>query len=99
MPNPLRPLAALALLAALAGCTGAPNLVASPAPLPSPYVAPVEAPPPPYEPVAVAPAPALVAYGSSCQAGFYQCLLPAAGPIGSQCSCPGLGAPSYGVVR
>ena len=98
MLNPLRHTALMALLAALAGCTGAPNLVASPAAPPlSPYVPPVEAPPPPYEPVAVAPA--LIAYGSSCRAGFYQCLLPVAGPIGSQCSCPGLGAPSYGVVR
>ena len=94
---PLRSLIALALLATLAGCTGEPALVASPAPLLSPYVAPIEAPPPLYEPVA--PAPALIAYGVSCRAGFYQCLLPVAGPVGSQCSCPGLGGPSYGVVR
>ena len=97
MLNPIRFLAVLASLAAAAGCTGAPNLVAQPASLPSGYAPPVAEAPGPYQPVA--PVQTLVAYGSSCQAGFYQCLLPAAGVIGSQCSCPGLGAPSYGVVR
>ena len=92
MPNLARSLPASALLAVLAGCTGAPNLVVPP---PVAYAPPVA--PPLYEPEA--PAPALVAYGSSCRAGFYQCLLPVAGVIGTQCSCPGLGAPSYGVVR
>ena len=92
MLNLSRPVAVLALLAALAGCTGAPSVIAPP---PVAYAPPVA--PPSYEPEA--PVPALVAYGSTCQAGFYQCLLPAAGVIGSQCSCPGIGAPSYGVVR
>ncbi len=36
---------------------------------------------------------------SACVAGFYQCQLAEAGPIGSPCACPGLGAPSYGVIR
>ena len=88
----LRPFVSLPLFAALAGCTGAPDLLAPPPVAYAPVVA-----PPLYEPEA--PAPALIAYGSSCRAGFYQCLLPVAGPIGSQCSCPGLGGPSYGVVR
>ncbi len=38
-------------------------------------------------------------YSQRCQAGFYQCNLPTYAAVGSQCSCPGLGAPSYGVVR
>ena len=97
MHNPFRSLAALALLSLVAGCTGAPTLVAQPAPVPSAYAPPVAEAPAYYEPAA--PAPALIAYGSSCRAGFYQCLLPVAGPLGSQCSCPGLGGPSYGVVR
>ena len=37
-------------------------------------------------------------YGYVCHAGFYQCTLPAQVPLGSRCSCPGLGAPSYGRV-
>ncbi len=37
-------------------------------------------------------------YGYVCHAGFYQCTLPAQVPVGSRCSCPGLGAPSYGRV-
>ena len=35
--------------------------------------------------------------GSTCYAGFYIC--PAAGPVGAPCSCPGIGAPSFGVIR
>ncbi len=38
-------------------------------------------------------------YGYVCYAGFYQCTLPAQYPVGSQCSCPGIGAPSYGTVH
>ena len=38
-------------------------------------------------------------YGYSCYAGAYMCRLPEQVPQGSQCSCPGLGAPSYGTVR
>lgn len=37
-------------------------------------------------------------YGYVCHAGFYQCTLPAQYPVGNRCSCPGLGAPSYGRV-
>ena len=44
-------------------------------------------------------APAQVAYGTYCVAGAYQCQLGQAGPIGSPCACPGIGAPSYGVIR
>ena len=40
-----------------------------------------------------------VAYGSYCQAGVYQCQLAQTGPVGSPCACPGIGAPSYGVIR
>ena len=40
-----------------------------------------------------------VAYGAICYAGPYQCALPASGPIGSSCTCPGLGAPSYGTIH
>ncbi len=38
-------------------------------------------------------------YGYSCSAGVYACQLPEQLPLGAQCSCPGLGAPSYGNVR
>ena len=38
-------------------------------------------------------------YGYTCYAGAYMCRLPEQVPQGSQCSCPGLGAPSYGSVR
>ncbi len=38
-------------------------------------------------------------YGTACYAGFYMCRLPQQAPAGSQCTCPGLGAPSYGTVR
>jgi hypothetical protein len=40
-----------------------------------------------------------VLYGSTCYAGNYVCQLPAPGPVGSGCSCPALGAPSYGTIR
>ncbi len=36
--------------------------------------------------------------GTTCSAGAYVCQV-APGPLGAQCSCPGLGAPSFGVVR
>ncbi len=39
------------------------------------------------------------AYGTTCYAGVYTCALPQTLPIGAQCSCPGLGAPSYGSVH
>jgi hypothetical protein len=40
-----------------------------------------------------------VAYGASCYAGVYHCAAPAYTPIGETCSCPGIGAPSYGSVQ
>ena len=36
--------------------------------------------------------------GTQCAAGFYVCPVSPA-PVGSTCSCPGLGAPSFGTVR
>jgi hypothetical protein len=45
------------------------------------------------------PTTAPVAYGSFCSAGAYQCQLPGPTVVGSSCACPGIGAPSYGVVR
>ena len=50
------------------------------------------APPPPY-------AVGQVAISNQCAAGFYQCVLPASGPVGAPCACPGIGAPSYGSIR
>ncbi|MGI4952283.1 MAG: hypothetical protein ACRYGM_10790 [Janthinobacterium lividum] len=50
------------------------------------------APPPPLPP-------GQAYYSQQCSAGFYQCVLSQAGPVGSPCACPGLGAPSYGVIR
>lgn len=47
-------------------------------------------------------APAVVqptGYGTTCYAGTYTCQLGGQVPIGSQCTCPGLGAPSFGAVR
>ncbi|GBQ33700.1 hypothetical protein HLH34_06310 [Gluconacetobacter azotocaptans] len=38
-------------------------------------------------------------YGYSCHAGVYTCRLPYQAPLGAPCSCPGLGAPSYGNVH
>lgn len=40
-----------------------------------------------------------IVMGQSCLAGFYQCALPQPSQVGTPCSCPGLGAPSYGTVR
>jgi hypothetical protein len=40
-----------------------------------------------------------VAYGSMCYAGIYNCAAAARSPVGSVCSCPGIGAPSYGTVN
>ncbi|GAA4483237.1 hypothetical protein [Gluconacetobacter asukensis] len=48
-------------------------------------------PPPPGAPIA--------GYGYLCKAGVYSCHLPTQVPLGSACSCPGLGAPSYGNVH
>jgi hypothetical protein len=41
----------------------------------------------------------LVGYaGTTCSAGFYICQVPL-GPVGSPCSCPAIGAPSFGTIR
>ena len=88
MHTPSRLAGALALPVLLAGCVGVPAVV-EPAPV---ALTPVS-------PVPVAPVAPVVAYGSNCFAGFYQCVLPVAAPVGSQCTCPGLGGPSYGTVR
>jgi hypothetical protein len=40
-----------------------------------------------------------VVLSQQCSAGFYQCVLPQPGQVGTPCACPGLGAPSYGVIR
>ncbi|WP_342629079.1 hypothetical protein AAC691_04425 [Nguyenibacter vanlangensis] len=48
---------------------------------------------PPGEPGVVA------GYGYMCQAGVYSCRLPTQVPLGSTCSCPALGAPSWGNVH
>jgi hypothetical protein len=65
------------------------------------YVPPpvVYAPPPVYYPPPAPPAATPVGYGYMCYAGNYTCALPAQGPVGSVCSCPGIGAPSYGTIH
>ncbi|MEJ0048341.1 MAG: hypothetical protein WDN04_21105 [Rhodospirillales bacterium] len=40
-----------------------------------------------------------VVYGSMCYAGVYSCPAAAKSPVGGVCSCPGLGAPSFGTVN
>ena len=64
------------------------------------------APPPAYAyspappPVEAAPAAGYASgYGATCYAGVYVCQTGQSMPVGSQCSCPGLGARSYGTVR
>ena len=37
-------------------------------------------------------------YGYTCYAGVYVCRVPQQIPVGSRCSCPGIGAPSFGHV-
>jgi hypothetical protein len=37
--------------------------------------------------------------GGTCYAGVYVCAAPAQTHVGTGCSCPGIGAPSYGVVQ
>jgi hypothetical protein len=37
-------------------------------------------------------------YGATCYAGIYTCPAAAKSPVGEVCSCPGLGALSYGTV-
>ena len=38
-------------------------------------------------------------YGYTCYAGVYVCRLPQQILSGTQCSCPGIGAPSFGTVH
>ena len=38
-------------------------------------------------------------YGYTCYAGAYVCRLPQQIASGTQCSCPGVGAPSFGTVH
>lgn len=49
-------------------------------------------------PVSAANAPPGTPLGGICKAGVYTCRLPLATPVGAPCSCPGLGAASYGNV-
>lgn len=85
-----------ALIGAMAGCTGVAGPVGDPTPVyPASAVVPYgqAAPNVPRQPVATP-------YSGMCYAGvFYTCRLPNSLPIGTRCSCPGIGAPSYGTVR
>ena len=85
-----RPVLALGALLALGGCYSNPDAIG-----PVPY-----APTSPVLGAAGTPqAGQVVGYvGTTCKAGFYICQVPP-GPIGTQCACPGLGAPSYGNIR
>ncbi len=38
-------------------------------------------------------------YGYTCYAGVYVCRLPQQIPVATECSCPGIGAPSFGTVH
>ncbi|MCQ8278649.1 hypothetical protein NFI95_09315 [Acetobacteraceae bacterium KSS8] len=38
-------------------------------------------------------------YGYTCYAGVYVCHTQTQVPVGSPCSCPGIGAPSFGRVQ
>jgi hypothetical protein len=94
--------AAVAALLGLAGCVGAPApgpIAYTPGYPPNPaYTQPGVSQGQGYAPPAAAPA-QQVAYSGNCYAGVYQCVLPQSLPLGAPCSCPGLGAPSYGNVR
>lgn len=70
---------------ALASCVGAPA-----GPIGYPPISQAQGP---------QPAQQIVAYGSHCSAGFYQCPLAQMLPLGAPCSCPGIGAPSFGNVQ
>lgn len=87
-------LAALASLIGLSACVGAqaPGPVAY-----TPGYAPAAS--PGYVPPSYAPPVQTAAYGVTCYAGVYTCQLPQQLPVGAQCSCPGIGAPSFGNVR
>ena len=82
----LRRFAVLAALLSLGGCYVAPGAIA-PFGVAEPSGT-VYAPPPDGRGYA----------GTTCAAGNYVCPV-APGPLGAQCSCPGLGAPSFGVIR
>ncbi len=90
----------VATLFGLAGCVGAPAPgPAAYAPVTNPaYVTPGYSQGTGYAPPGAVPVQA-VAYGVTCYAGVYTCQLPSQLPVGTQCSCPGLGAPSFGNVR
>lgn len=83
-------LTALAALIGLAGCVGAPTYA------PTAY-APTGYAPQPQQ--GYAPQQPEQAYAATCYAGVYTCALAQSLPVGAPCSCPGLGAPSYGNVR
>ncbi len=86
----IRPSLALGALMALGGCYSVAGAVG-----PVPY-APVS---PVVGAAGTASAGQVVGYvGTTCKAGFYICQVPR-GPIGAECSCPGLGAPSFGTIR
>jgi hypothetical protein len=88
-----------------------PVVVAPPAYYPPAYYPyypyPYYAPPAAYYPPAQTPVPQAqsdtashgpVAYGAMCYAGVYNCAAAPKSPVGSGCTCPGIGAPSYGRV-
>jgi hypothetical protein len=85
----LRLAASAGLLATLAGCYGAPvtdQPIVAGAPVAAPNATSATGAP-------------VVAVGNQCYAGAYICNLLQPGPVGTGCSCPGLGGPSYGTVR
>ncbi len=41
----------------------------------------------------------VVGYGYTCKAGIYTCKMPTQVPLGNPCSCPGIGAASYGNIH
>lgn len=79
-------LAILAALLPLGGCYIAPGAIS-----PGVYAEPAGT-------VYAAPPVSAQYAGTTCAAGAYICQIPP-GPLGAQCSCPGLGAPSFGVIR
>lgn len=97
-----RGVGAAAMLLALCGCAGGPvayDAAGNPTVGTPPYGAPGIVPSAAPAASIAAATPAGVPFGYQCFAGFYQCRLAASVPVGSSCSCPGLGGPSYGVVR
>lgn len=102
-----RGVASAVLIGALAGCVGAPGpapapvVTAVPGTVPQTEMVPPQAGAVSYgaAPATVIAAPPGAPYGATCYAGFYTCTLPASLPLGTQCTCPGIGAPSYGTVR